>query len=226
MNSNSSQGVQGITEGDIANYLINTPGFFERHADLLSAVQLSSPHGTRAVSLPERQIAMLRERAKVLEARITEFKRYGAENAALDERLHAFIRAVLVIADARELPAAMVAALQHEFQIPQAAVRLWGMGADHAEAPYAAAASEDIQRFAHSLTLPYCGANAGFEAVEWLDDPAAVASMAMIPLRRDEACFGMLVLGSPDAARYAPDMGTDFLMRLGDVASAALSRLL
>ena len=31
----ATQGVQGITEADIANYLANTPGFFERNAELL-----------------------------------------------------------------------------------------------------------------------------------------------------------------------------------------------
>ena len=42
-----------ITEDDIANFLANTPDFFERHAEVLAAVQLSSGHGTRAVSLQE-----------------------------------------------------------------------------------------------------------------------------------------------------------------------------
>ena len=31
-----------ITEEDIAEFLIHTPGFFERHAELLTAVQLTS----------------------------------------------------------------------------------------------------------------------------------------------------------------------------------------
>ena len=35
----------------IANYLSNTPDFFERHAQLLAQVQLTSPHGNLAVSL-------------------------------------------------------------------------------------------------------------------------------------------------------------------------------
>ena len=35
---------------------------------------------------------------------------------------------------------------------------------------------------ATSLGIPYCGANAGFEAARWLDDAPAVASMAMVPL--------------------------------------------
>ena len=76
--------------------------------------------------------------------------------------------------------------------------------------------------------MPYCGVNAGFEAVRWLDEPATVASLAMIPLRRRRSApaFGLLVLGSPDPTRYTADMGTEFLMRIGEVASAGLSRLL
>jgi hypothetical protein len=62
--------IQGaITEDDIANYLANTPGFFERHAELLASIQLTSPHGQRAVSLQERQMEMLREKIKGWSAR-------------------------------------------------------------------------------------------------------------------------------------------------------------
>ena len=37
--------------------------------------------------------------------------------------------------------------------------------------------------------------------------------------------FGLLVLASPDADRFTSGMGTDFLQRIGELASAALSRL-
>jgi uncharacterized protein YigA (DUF484 family) len=50
-------------------------------------------------------------------------------------------------------------------------------------------------------------------------------SVAMIPLRQGDSCFGLLVLASPDPTRYAADMGTEFLSRLGEVTAAALSRL-
>ena len=88
--------------------------------------------------------------------------------------------------------------------------------------------SEDVRSFASSLTLPYCGANTGFEAASWFEDPASVVSLALLPLRHSTAseAFGMLVLGSPDPTRYSADMGTEFLARLGEVASAALARLL
>ncbi len=79
-----------------------------------------------------------------------------------------------------------------------------------------------------SLHTPYCGFNTTFEAARWLGQPAAVASLALLPLRRSmtSPAFGLLVLGSPDPTRYTPDMGTDFLVRIGELASAAVTRLL
>ena len=225
INSGPSQGVQGITEADIANYLANTPGFFERHAELLGAVQLTSPHGQRAVSLQERQMEMLRDRIKGLELKIVEMIRNSQDNVAIADRLHRFTRAILLTLDLAELPGRMVDTLKHEFLIPQAAIRLWGVDAAHNGAVYAEPASDDVKSFAASLTLPYCGVNAGFEASEWLEDAGTVKSMAMIPLRQGDTAFGLLVLGSPDPTRYAAEMGTEFLMRVGEVSSAALSRL-
>ncbi|MGP1682565.1 MAG: DUF484 family protein, partial [Giesbergeria sp.] len=44
--SNSAQ--SPITEDDIAQFLANTPEFFERHAEVLASVQIASAHGQRA----------------------------------------------------------------------------------------------------------------------------------------------------------------------------------
>jgi uncharacterized protein YigA (DUF484 family) len=221
-------GVQGITENDISNYLLNTPGFFERHAELLATVQLTSPHGQRAVSLQERQMEMLRERIKGLEHKIIEMIRNGQDNAAIADRLHQWTLCLLLTADAADLPQVLLDELKQRFQIPQAALRVWGVAAGHAGLPAAQTASDDLQAFASSLSLPYCGANAGFEASAWFDEGAGVQSMAMVPLRSAGTldAFGLLVLGSPDPTRYAAQMGTEFLSRIGEVASASLSRLL
>ena len=66
----------------------------------------------------------------------------------------------------------------------------------------------------------------GFEASKWLEDGTHITSLALIPLHHGGACYGLLVLGSPDATRYTADMGVDFLLQVGDIASAALARLL
>jgi len=218
--------ISGITEADIADFLANTPAFFERHAELLATVRITSPHGQRAVSLQERQMEMLRERIRGLELKIVEMIRNGQENVAIADRLHRWTRAILLTREPAALPGVMVSQLRHEFMIPQAAIRLWGAAASAAGESWAAGVSDDAKSFAASLTLPYCGVNSGFEAASWLDDPASVMSLALVPLRHGDTAFGMLVLGSPDPTRYSADMGTEFLMRIGEIAGAGLSRLI
>ncbi len=222
---------QGITEQDIADFLAGNPGFFERHAELLGSIRLASPHGTRAVSLQERQMDMLRERIKGLEGKIVEMIRHGQENVAIADRLHRWTRAILLTARAADLPGRLLGELKHQFLIPQAALRLWSLDAAFDAEPFTQDVDEDVRSFAGSLGLPYCGAHTGFAAARWLDDGGStVQSIALLPLRHGagpgpESTFGLLVLGSPDPTRYSAEMGTEFLMRIGDVASAALSRL-
>jgi uncharacterized protein len=221
-------GVGGVSEAEIASYLALTPGFFERHAELLGRVQLASPHGARAVSLQERQIEMLRDKLKGMEQRIIEMIRHSQENLGIADRLHRWTRALMLTGDAGALPQVLLRELMHQFIVPQAALRLWDVAPAHADAPFARDVSADVKTFANSLTVPYCGVNAGFEALQWLAEPATVMSTALLPLRLTDTgpAFGLLVLASPDATRYSADMGTEFLSRIGELAGAALSRLL
>ncbi len=220
--------IDGITEDDIANYLANTPGFFERHAELLASVELANPHGARAISLQQRQMEMLRERIRGLERRIMDMIRHGQENAGFTDRLHQWTRSLMLVPDARDLPDALVLDLQEQFLIPQVAIRLWDVAPEFANEPFAAAVSAEARHFTAGLTVPYCGANAAFEAVQWLPEPQHITSIALVPLRRalSAPAFGLLVLASPDPTRYSAEMGTEFLVRVSELASAALTRLL
>jgi uncharacterized protein YigA (DUF484 family) len=216
-----------ITEDDIADFLLNTPDFFGRHAELLSAVLLTSPHGNRAVSLQERQAEMLREKIKALEHRTMDMIRHGNENMIIADRLQRWARSLFLVAEPRDLPRSMVEGLQREFMVPQVAIKVWGVADAYAAEPFAQGVSDDVKSLASSLMAPYCGVNAGFEAVGWVVDPAAAASVALIGLRVDAApqAFGLMVLASPDAQRFHAGMGTDFLERMAELGSAALSRL-
>ena len=221
----------GITEADIANYLANTPGFFERNAELLASIQLTSPHGLRAVSLQERQMEMLRDKVRGMENKLMEMIRHGQDNVVLADKLHRFTRSLMLATSLGALPDVLLACLKREFMVPQAALRLWGADEDFAALPVAQGASDDTRALAQSLNLPYCGLNTGFEAVQWLDQADTIASVALIPLRCErpapaEKVVGLLVLGSPDATRYSADMATDLLVRIGEIASAGLVRLL
>ena len=153
--------------------------------------------------------------------------RHGQENVSIADKLQCWTRRLLQTAQARELPAAIVAGITTEFQIPQAAIKVWRVNGIFSDESFVSGVSADAQTFAESLSAPYCGVNSGFEAIGWLPDPTTAMSVALIPLRpaADEPVSGLLVLASPDSARFHPDMGTDFLERLGELAGAALSRL-
>src|SRR5215217_7577580 len=118
-----------ITEDDIANYLANSPDFFERHAQLLASVQLTSPHGNRAVSLQERQAEMLREKIKALEHRVMDMVRHGNENVIIADRLHRWARKLFEVRSARELPRTLVAEIEGQFMVPQVAIKVWDVEA-------------------------------------------------------------------------------------------------
>ena len=223
----TSSAMNPITEDDIADFLLNTPDFFGRHAELLSAVLLTSPHGNRAVSLQERQAEMLREKIKLLEHRIMDMIRHGNENMIISDRLQRWARRLFRTASPQALPHAMAEGLQEEFMVPQVAVKVWGVADAFAGEPFALGVSNDVKSLASSLMAPYVGANAGFEAVGWLPDASRVASVALIALRNgtDPQAFGLMVLASPDSQRFHAGMGTDFLERMAELGSAALSRL-
>ena len=221
-----------ITEDDIAQFLTNTPGFFERHAEVLASVQITSPHGARAVSLQERQAEMLREKIKGLEHRIMEMVRNSTENAAIAHKVHQWTGSLLQVRDPFDLPQAVVDGVRTLFDVPQAAVRVWAVAAPYIDADFTQGASEDARAFASSLTMPFCGPNLGFEPAGWLGQEGGepAQSLALLPLRAgaiDSAtpAFGLLVLGSHDPQRFDPTMGTDFLSRMAELASAALLRL-
>jgi uncharacterized protein YigA (DUF484 family) len=213
---------------DVAQYLVDHPDFFDQHPELLAGMQLPHPHNGQAISLVERQSLMLRERIKSLEMRVAEMVRHGQENDAIADKLVNWTRALLIESDPARLPTTLLAELKRVFDVPCAGLRLWNAGAAVADHECAQPVENDTISLANSMRVPFCGANVGFEAASWLeDDGASVQSIAMLPLRvgADPETFGLLVLGSADKDRFQVTMGTAFLERIAELASAALARL-
>ena len=219
-----------MNEASIAEYLLQHPDFFERHAEMLTAVHLSSGHGQRAVSLQELQAEMLRDKIKGLELRIMEMVRNSSENSAIAHKIHRWSCALAGVQDVRQLPRAIAEGIQQGFDVPQVGIRVWDVAAPFVGQLFTMGVSEDAKAFATSLTMPFCGPNLGFEPTAWLSNPSEVQSIALLPLREglndsQSPAFGMLVLGSPDPLRFDATMGTEFLSRIAEQASAALGRL-
>jgi hypothetical protein len=213
---------------DIAQYLADHPDFFDQHPELLSGMQVPHPHNGQTISLVERQSLMLRERIKALEMRVAEMVRHGQENDAIADKLVNWTRALLLATDDAALPGTLIAELKRVFDVPYAGLRLWSAAPAVADQECAQPVESDTISLANSMRVPFCGSNVGFEAASWIDgDGASVQSLAMLPLRvgADPETFGLLVLGSADKDRFQITMGTAFLERIAELASAALARL-
>ncbi|MFL9959641.1 DUF484 family protein [Paraburkholderia sediminicola] len=238
-----------MNDREVAEYLLANPEFFAEHAEMLATIRLANPHGKAAVSLQERQMEMLRDKNKHLERRLAELLRYGHENDSIASKFNRWTIRVMAERDPYGLPRTIAHGLRDIFDVPQAALRVWDVAEPYAQADFARHVGEEVRIFASSLTTPYCGANTGFEAAQWLvpalsagaDDNAAgnatsesthvTESIALLALRDPEGneeapTFGLLVMGSADARRFHDGMATDFLTQIGALASAALSRLL
>ena len=218
-----------ISGDTVAQYLRDNPSFFDVHAELLASVTVPHPHGGRAVSLVERQVDVLREKHKVLEMRLADLIRIGRENDAIGERLQRWTRDLLRERDLRRLPAIVTDGLAVGFSVPQVALRLWRLPEVHQSLACAAEVPATIHTRIDELRQPYCGLNAEVPEAAWLvAGGSQTRSLALLPMRVGAApeSFGLLVLGSPDPARFQASMGTAYLERIAETASAALSRLL
>jgi uncharacterized protein YigA (DUF484 family) len=209
----------------VAHYLADHPRFFEEHAGLLGEVKLSSPLTGKAVSLQERQMEVMRAKYNALELRLAELMRTAADNTVILNRFHAWHLSLLKSSGGAAMARDLVDGLVTHFGVPQATLRLWNLRPEHADAWFADDVAGDARLFASSLRAPYCGPNKDFEAVRWLDEAEGVRSTVLLPLTSNGVTFGLLVMGSPDAERFSPVMATDFLVQLGQSASAALAPL-
>lgn len=219
---------QAPSPDEVAAYLREHRDFFIAHPEVLADVTLPAAHGNRAISLHERQLEVLRERNRAQEVRLAELIRHAQENDAIADRLQKWTRQLLLEAEPARLPGVLVDGLSGIFAVPQVALRLWSVRDAFREFPYAQPVEVDVITQANGMKQPYCGANAELLAAAWLPGGGSdTRSVALIPLRKGYGpnAFGLLVLGSADADRFQPGMGTSFLERIGEVASAALSRL-
>lgn len=214
-----------VTAEQVAEYLRQNPGFFEQHADILVNLQIPHPHGGRAVSIGERQLIAVREKAKLLEDKLRELVEFGQENDALGEKVH---RLSCRLIDAPSLDGALdtlyLDLLDH-FAVPHVAARLWSVAEENPDTKEFAPVAPEVRDFVQKMATPYTGNHAVYETQSWFGEAAPhLKSFAMMALARDGLTFGVVALASEDPKRFYPEMGTLYLARIGELFSHALWR--
>jgi len=210
---------------DVARYLHDHPEFFDQYAETLALVTLPDPHSGRAISITEKQLFNLRDKVRALEAKLADLIGFGEENDAISDKVHGLAVALIGAADQAAVVRALYSHLGGAFAVPHVTLRLWGAG--QGDGHEFDAVADTVKAFASSLSRPYCGTVTGQESLEWFGDNAThLRSMTQVPLRESGGvCFGLLVMASEEAHRFYPELGTLYLERIGDMASAALLRV-
>lgn len=220
-----------ISEDAIHDYLQTHPDFFERHAGLLSALDL--PHASGGtVSLVERQVSVLRQKDLKLERQLKELIQVARENDVLASKIHALTLQLLSATNLPGTVSAIEEAVRAGFAADQAVLVLFGdpegFGDVDAGRFFLAIKrdKETLKPFSTFLasSSPRCG-QARDPQMEFLfrEDASEIGSVALVPLG-DKCEIGFLAIGSSDSDRFHPGMSIDFLARVGELVEAALRR--
>jgi uncharacterized protein YigA (DUF484 family) len=230
MTTREARGLAAVDgeEESIADYLQRNPEFFERHQAVLARLKLPHARGGSTISLVERQIEVLREKQTALENKLAELVRVARANDVIAERLHRFTRRLLRAVPRAEAIAHIEAGLREDFDAFHAALVLVGEQPDPALPSFARIVPTDDAHLKSFESLrasgkPRCG-QARDSQREFLFGPEGLemGSVALVPLG-EKGSLGLLALGSADRDRFHPGMSTEFLARLADLITDALS---
>ena len=212
-----------MQEEEVKKYLKNNPEFFEQNANLLAEIYLPSPHGNGTISLAERQQLAQRDKINALEERFAELVLNAQENAAIANKIHTFSLDLHQAKSFDDIEQLISQDLPEHFDLTDTCLRLWANPLDAANSKNLVFGnvSEEVKAWIASQTQPYCGAPPSIASADWFLEPAA--SVALIPLREAQT-IGFLALASDSHNRFFAEMGTDFLSKIGELLSAALSR--
>jgi uncharacterized protein YigA (DUF484 family) len=211
----------------VAAYLRDNPAFFQQRPELLELLRLPAPRGP-AVSLLERQAAILRERNQELRERLNGLIDVARENDQLFEHTRRLTLGLLEARTTDKLFRQLLRSLEEEFRCDAVALLLHDR-----EIPLLGEVRKQV-RFVDNEELPgalapllrtgkaLCGVlrKEELEAL-FLDQAEPIHSAAMVPLEHNGR-LGVLAIGSRDAMHFRSSMGTLFITHIGEVLSRRL----
>ncbi|MEX1828379.1 DUF484 family protein [Luteibacter sp. CQ10] len=209
----------------VASWLRRHPDFLADYPELADALVLPTRNGP-ATSLAVHQMRSLREKNAELDTRLRELSTVAGENEKLMRRVHGLMLALLSAGGIEETVRSVVRRLTDDFQSERVRLVFFGDLAGLPDEPWLlreSRGSAGLPEFASFLEHgePVAGRLApeklhrlfGAEADE-------VRSAALMRVGPD----AMLAIGSLDADRFHPGMGTLFLDMISTTVGSAIQR--
>ncbi|MCC8537893.1 DUF484 family protein [Xanthomonas axonopodis pv. poinsettiicola] len=209
---------------DVATWLRRHPTFLKQFPDLAVSLLVPRDDGPTA-SLATYQLEVLRDKNRELSRRLHELGSNAQVNERLAVRTHQLTLALMRQRTAADTLKAMAASLAEDFNGDLVRLVLLtpvdGLQADWLQTVAADDARLAPFRDCLSDGEPICGRlQADKHALLYGEQAGEVQSTALLPLPG----IGLIAVGSHDANRFYPGMGTLFLRMMGESLSVALQR--
>lgn len=225
--SSSRREQQLALDLQLINLLRENPEILQRYPELLTVLEVPHHCGT-AVSLIEKQVAVLRQQKQEQEKQLRELMDIARDNERLASSRHNMAIDLLSAQDLDDVVSIVLAVLSDELAADYATIKLFSNDRARIESNpelFIDANDEQLKVFKtmleHKNTV--CGKSTK-EQKSFLFGANAdhIRSATIIPLVAG-ANLGLIGLGSVSSRRFAASMGTDFLAQTGDLVSASLA---
>jgi uncharacterized protein YigA (DUF484 family) len=194
----------------VAQWLLSTPGFFDRHPELLAQIELAHTHNGKAISLQEKQMALLRNQNRDLNQRLSEMLRFGTENDRTQSLMIDWIEGLLVTNQRTQAIESITLGLNQLFEIGKV------------EIIPLAQVSENLNAQLQKATI--CGDISLAKDLVQADLLLESGSIVLTQLNYQDTALGVLLMASPNLNKFTPQMGLSYIHQLAQIAAAALYR--
>lgn len=212
----------------IEAYLREHPDFFEQHHELLAEISLPHESGS-AVSLVERQVAILRERNIDMRHRLSKLLDNARDNDKLFDKTKRLVLSLLEGQDMGDIIDALHYSFDKDFNIHYTSVILFGnadkIPSSQARIVTIAEAREHVGPLLKN-SRAVCG-TLGSKEMQFIfgEHASEIGSVATVPLIHGSV-FGLLSIGNRDPQYYRSSMGTLFLSYIAEVLNRLLPKYL
>lgn len=212
----------------VARFLAANPDFFLHRADLLGAMNIPHPRGEGTASLIERQVHVLREKHQRERDQLQSLVETARENERVANRLHEIALELMIATDLDAVFVSIPPLVRELFRVDAAVVRI-----EHAKLADSRAElvhpSDPVfvelrSRVTHGRSVAENGLPATIKENLFGGDAGRMHSAILIPIGGKRP-VGVLTLATSEKNRFAPDHGTFYLDRLGELMGAVLRRL-
>ncbi len=209
---------------DVAGFLRRHPDFLAEFPDLALTLSLPRQQGS-STSLASYQLEVLRDKTRALTRRLQDLIGVAQENEQLMVRVHAFTLSLMRAGNLGDTLSRVVATLTEDFHTDFVRMALF-KPVEHFHADWLRIESREsnlLEPFGEFFAKaePLCG-RLNADKLEFLfaSHGDKVRSTVLLPIGNR----GMLAIGSHDANRFHPGIGTIFLKLIADAVDVAIAR--